>query len=396
MELNETIRAKMRFPRSVAEMERRWDLARRVMKEHDIDLLLASNDNKYLGGYVRWFLDVPAVQGYPMTVMFGADGEMTTITHGARDFPLLPEWAMRGPTNRLSAPYIRTLDYTDRYDSEMIVAHIKEKKARRLGIVGNAQLNHVIIDDIRENTNVELVNMTSYIDLIKGSKSGEELEMIEKSAKMHDEVMEYATQIVRPGMREYELHASLIKKLLEMGSEEQLVMIGSAPAGTCAAIQYLHYQNRVIEKGDEITLMIECSGPGGYYCEIGRSFSLNSRPSESLQQLFDQSKEVQQRTAALLKPGKVASEVTKEVNLFLKEMNLPKEHRIFTHGQGYDLIESPGFDLADGSVIQPNMSIAVHPTYVTPGGFGFCCDEYLVGETETRRLHRFPQEIICI
>ena len=197
-------------------------------------------------------------------------------------------------------------------------------------------------------------------------------------------------------MREYELHAALVKKLIELGSEEQLIMIGSAPAGECAGIQYAHYQNRVIEKGDEVTLMIECSGPGGYYCEIGRSFSLNSRPSESLQSIFAQSKTVQQRSAALLRPGKAAGQVTKEVNVLLKEMDLPEEQRIFIHGQGYDLIEAPGFDRTDDSLILPNMSIAIHPTYPTPGGFGFCCDEYLVTEGETRRLHQFPQEIICV
>ena len=76
MELNGTIRAKMRSPRSQAEMERRWELARGVMREAGLDLLLAQNDNQYIGGYVRWFIDVPAVQGYPMSVMFSADGEI--------------------------------------------------------------------------------------------------------------------------------------------------------------------------------------------------------------------------------------------------------------------------------------------------------------------------------
>ena len=89
MERNEMIRAKMRNPRSVKEMERRWSLAQTAMKEAQLDMLLAQNDNQYIGGYVRWFIDVPAVQGYPMTVMFGADGDMTTITHGAPEMPLL-------------------------------------------------------------------------------------------------------------------------------------------------------------------------------------------------------------------------------------------------------------------------------------------------------------------
>ena len=45
MERNEMIRAKMRNPRSVKEMERRWSLAQTAMKEAQLDMLLAQNDN---------------------------------------------------------------------------------------------------------------------------------------------------------------------------------------------------------------------------------------------------------------------------------------------------------------------------------------------------------------
>lgn len=394
MELNGTIRAKMRSPRSQAEMERRWELARGVMREAGLDLLLAQNDNQYIGGYVRWFIDVPAVQGYPMSVMFSADGEMTTITHGAPEMPLLPEWAMRCPTLRLSSPYVRSLNYTDHYDAGLIAEQVKKRNVKRLGLVGWAQINHVIVDRLREETGVELVDATRLIDKIKGPKSDEEMACIRRTAAMHDQVMDYAAQIIRPGLREYEIQAALVKRLMELGSEEQLIMIGSAPCGQCAGIQYTHYQNRMIQRGDELTVMIETSGMGGYYCEMGRSFAVGCQPSEELEHMFDQSRQVQHRTARLLRPGKRAGAVTDEVNALLKEMGLPEEHRIFTHGQGYDLIESPGFDLEDDFVLQENMNIAIHPTYVTPGAFGFCCDNFQITAEGGKRLEKFQQDVI--
>ena len=394
MERNEMIRAKMRNPRSVKEMERRWSLAQTAMKEAQLDMLLAQNDNQYIGGYVRWFIDVPAVQGYPMTVMFGADGDMTTITHGAPEMPLLPEWAMRGPTLRLSSPYVRSLNYTDGYDAKLIAEHVKRRGVKRLGLVGMAQINHVIVDYLRQETGAELVDATKMVDQIKGPKSLEEMETIRQTAAMHDEVMSYAAQIIRPGLREYEIQAALVKKLMELGSEEQLIMIGSAPSGQCAGIQYTHYQNRMIQRGDELTVMIETSGMGGYFCEMGRSFAVGCEPSAELTHYFAQSREVQHRTAQLLVPGKKASEVTQEVNQLLKKMNLPEEHRIFTHGQGYDLIESPGFDLVDDFVLQADMNIAIHPTYVVPQAFGFCCDNYRITPEGGERLEKFPQEVI--
>ena len=206
----------------------------------------------------------------------------------------------------------------------------------------------------------------------------------------------YITEIIRPGMKEYELQLMIIAKLLELGSEEQLVMIGSGPADVCAPIQYTHYQNRTIEKGDAVVIMVETSGCGGYYCEISRPYIVGGKPSDELKRLFYQSKEVQNRTAQLLKPGMIAGQITDKINVVLDEMNLPREKRIFTHGQGYDLIESPGFAEIDETLLQENMNIAVHPTYATAKAFGFCCDNYLVTPEGGKRLETFPQEIIIV
>ena len=150
----------------------------------------------------------------------------------------------------------------------------------------------------------------------------------------------------------------------------------------------------MIQRGDELTVMIETSGMGGYYCEMGRSFAVGCQPSEQLEYMFDQSRRVQRRTAELLLPGKRAGSVTEEVNVLLKEMGLPEEHRIFTHGQGYDLIESPGFDLEDDFILRENMNIAIHPTYATPHAFGFCCDNYQITAEGARRLEKFQQDVI--
>ena len=56
-----------------------------------IDCLVLQNDNQYLGGYCRYFTDIPTEQAYPWTVLFPQDEEMTLILHGGP--PRLP-----GPT----------------------------------------------------------------------------------------------------------------------------------------------------------------------------------------------------------------------------------------------------------------------------------------------------------
>jgi len=92
---------------STAELERRWALAREVMRERKLDYLLMRGDEEFLGGYVRWFTDLPARHSYPYTVIFPKDDEMTLIYVG----PFAPRTLPRRPgpsaaSRRGSAPPI--------------------------------------------------------------------------------------------------------------------------------------------------------------------------------------------------------------------------------------------------------------------------------------------------
>ena len=68
---------------SDAELERRWKAVREMMRANRIDFLLMRNDEEFLGGYVKWFTDIPARHSYPYTVIFPVNEEMTLISPGA-------------------------------------------------------------------------------------------------------------------------------------------------------------------------------------------------------------------------------------------------------------------------------------------------------------------------
>ena len=63
---------RLQTPISTAELERRWGLVRAAMKREGVDVLLMQNNNDHMGGYVKWFTDMPATNGYPNTVIFPA------------------------------------------------------------------------------------------------------------------------------------------------------------------------------------------------------------------------------------------------------------------------------------------------------------------------------------
>jgi hypothetical protein len=94
-------------PISTEELERRWAAVRAVMAERKIDVLLMQNNNDFMGGYVKYFTDVPATNGYPVTVIFPAVDRMTVIfqTKFGNDQQLPPEGdglrrGVKSPTRR--------------------------------------------------------------------------------------------------------------------------------------------------------------------------------------------------------------------------------------------------------------------------------------------------------
>ena len=265
------------------ELERRWNEVRERMKEEDIDFLVMQNDNEWLGGYVKWFTDIPARNGYPMTVIFPIEDEMTTITCGGKPPGDLgpPAWTMRGVKKRLTAPYFRSLMYSNTYDAELAVETLKVKKKGKIGLVGKGMMSATFYEHLRKSLpEATFVDSTDLVDWIKAIKSDEEIALIKKTVALQDEAIEYAKRVIRPGRRDFEIVADIIHKVTDLGSEEQLVIGGSGPLGRPVPMQKRHFQNRVVREGDQFTLMIEVNGPGGMYAEIGRVFFIGKAPSE--------------------------------------------------------------------------------------------------------------------
>ncbi|MDX9861765.1 MAG: M24 family metallopeptidase [Rhodospirillales bacterium] len=386
---------------STAELERRWTAVRRQMEDRGIDVLVMQNTNQWLGGYVKWFTDIPAANGYPMTVMFERDAEMTVINCGphmseqsrltdlsARD------WSMRGVANRWTAPFFPSLYYSATYDAQLIAKYLSKRGKMTLGWVGPAHIHGVFQDYLRNNlANVTFVDATDMVDCIKAIKSPEEIELIRIAAAVQDKGFEAVLNNLKPGKRDNEVMAAAQYCLELNGSEEQLIMVGSTPMGQPASMYKRHFMHRVIQKGDQFTVMLEANGPGGFYTELARNCVLGKASSEQ-QEAFAIAKEAQAETLKLLKPGAVPGDIVAAHNEFLRRHGYPEERRLFAHGQGYDLVERPSIREDEPMHIQANMNITVHPIVATKNVFTWVCDNYMITETGVSEcLHRTEKKI---
>lgn len=381
---------------STGELERRWAFAREAMRADQIDFLIIRNDEEFLGGYVRWFTDVPARHSYPYTVIFPVDDEMTLVSPGPfapRD-PGPPPWSVRGVKKRLGAPYFSSAHFTSSYDVELVAGVLKEKKNPVIGFVGTANIPFVFYEYLKKNlTGAKFVDMTDKIDLFKAIKSEEEISLIKRAAEMQDMAFEHVLKTIKPGMKESDVYTEAVYSCNRQGSSRGLVLVGSGPSGNAVPFKPLHLQNKVIQEGDYLSLLIEMNGPGGFYTELGRTISFG-KPSQELQDAFGIAVEAQALTLENLKPGSNCKELWDDNNEFLVKKGYLAEARLYAHGQGYDLVERPLIRPDDPMVIEAGMSIVVHPTAATDSVWTGVVDNYMVTENGVSPcLHQTPKKI---
>lgn len=384
-------------PISTKELERRWGAIRAAMAAADIDALLVSGSNDLMHGYIKYLTDMPAL-AYPTTLIFPRDDEMTLIMHGELDGDFAPdkgEIGFRGVGRVLTCSTFPTVHFSLAYESTRVVVGLRPYLAGRIGLVGAQSMPTSVIDAVRTalRRGGMVVSASDLVDRIKAVRSAEEVAAARRTAALQDEGVNAIIARIAPGMREREVMAEAELVNRRGGSEQGAYLCSSGPLGTAAPLRPPHLQERELQEGDAFHFLIETSGPGGLYAEIGRTVVLGT-PSVDMQEEFEFVKQARQFTLDRLRPGADAAGIWSEFNAFMRDNKRPEETRIHCHGQGYDLLERPLVRFDETMKIEPDMILACHPTYVHRSSYNWICDSYLTTQAAPERLHRTPEIIL--
>ena len=384
---------------SAGELERRWKAVREMMKRDRIDSLIIRNDESFLGGPIKWFTDLPATTNYPVTAIFPVDEEMSLITHGA---PPPGEagpapWAVRGVKKRLSSNYFPSALYTNPYDAELAVGVLKEKKDAVIGLVGKAFIPVSFFEYLSKDLpGAKFVDATDQIDHLMAIKSPEEIELIKSVAALQDNAMEHVRKTIRPGKKEFEVFAEAQYSCTMQGSYRYVILVGSGRQGTAVSFMPPQYQNRTIQDGDQVSILIEVNGPSGLWTELGRVITMG-KPSQQLQDAFGIALEAQKISLNLLKPGASPKDAWDANNAFLEKNGFFPERRAYAHGQGYHFVERPLIRNDEPMKIQVGMNLTVHPTAANRTVWAGLTDNFIITESGPGPcIHKNPKEIIVI
>ena len=390
---------RLQTPISTAELERRWAAVRAAMEHDKVDVLLMQNNNDYMGGYVKYFTDLPATNGYPLTVVFPRDDLMTFVSQGpfgGVDEPTANgDGVARGVKQWLTTPSYASCYYTADYDPELAAKALAPYAGGTIGLLGTYSMSLALADYLRKGrfSNTRFVDASDLVDRIKVIKSAEERELVRRAALMQDGAMRAAFAAVEPGLRERDIAAIAQCYSQRHGSENGIYLCASMPPDRPEKFSQRHYQNRIIKEGDTVALLVEDSGPGGMYTELGRCCVVGKASAE-LKEEFAFALEARKFTLDLLKPGAPCKDVFIAYNDFMRKNGRPEEQRLYGHGQGYDLVERPLIRQDEPMNVEKDMNIVVHPTFVRGHVLGWVCDNYLIeANGPSERLHRFPEII---
>jgi Xaa-Pro aminopeptidase len=357
------------------------------------------NNNDYMGGYVKYFTDLPGTNGYPLTVVFPRDDLMTVVGMGPfggdANPTANPDGIHRGVKQVLTTPSFASCHYTAAYDAELAAKALAPYAGGTIGLLGTASMSFALVDYLQKGrfSNSRFANAADMVDGIKAIKSAEERDLIRRAAAMQDGAMRAAFDAIEPGMRDRDVAAIAQCYSQRHGSENGIYLCASMPADTPSAFGQRHYQDRVIQKGDVLALLVEDSGPGGMYTELGRTCVVGKASAE-LKDEFAFAVEARKFNLGLLKPGTPCADIFAAYNDFMRKNGRPEERRLHCHGQGYDLVERPLIRSDEPMTIKQDMNIVVHPTYIRGHVLSWVCDNYLIeADGPSERLHRFPEAI---
>ena len=387
---------------SMRELERRWSAVRTAMDEQGVDVLLSVSASDMVGGHVRYLLDTPSAGSYPTTLIFPRDDYMTIVVHGSYrgDKAVEPQTdgALRGVKRILTTPAFLSVDYTKAYEAELVDRALAPYAHARIGIIAAGQIPFPMMDYLRRNSlaNAKFVDASDLLDRIKAVKSDEELTLIRRVAALQDEAVAIAFDAIEPGMEERQVSEIANQHMRIHGSAQGILMSGSGPVGTPSGIRVPFMQGRRIEAGDQYHMLLEVNGIEGFYTELGRSCVLG-KISEKMIEEFELVLEARQVTLDMLRPGVACKDIWEAHNSFMRERGLAEEKRVYSHSQGYDLVERPLIRWDEDMILAENMVLAVHPMIATPTSYTWICDNFLVrADGPPERLHGFAERIVEI
>jgi len=389
----------VRLALSTAEYERRLDLLREIMEQHDLDgmCLFSALRIGYFAGFTHTQTERPIVLIVPRKGELSLLAPKLEEDHVRAHVPLVKNlktyWEYPGRTH----PMIHLVDLLN----ELGLA------TARLGVDSDGYgavwgYKGPSLSGLQPD--VQLENLQQELDNVRMLKSEEEIALIRESVKWGNLIHTIIHKLIEPGKSEIEISLDAVAEasrimLMALGPSYRGVDNGTVPAqgglvaGPKTALPHPIDDARPLHEGDVI-ISWGSSVVGGYESELERTMILG-KPTDEQRRYFELMVGAQDAALAAIEPGVPCSRVDEAVLDFARQHDIEGLLRHHSgHGKGLQIHEAPFFDQGDGTIIQPGMVFSCEPGLYVPGVGGFRHSEtVVVTEEGAEILTYYPRDL---
>lgn len=289
---------------------------------------------------------------------------------------------------------VEILWYTDSDDSIKILSDIV-KKNEVLGVDKFWPAQYLIrLMDL--NAVKGFVNSSNIIDELRMIKDEEERDLMRKSSKINDKVMEIIQKELKEGYTE-KYYARLLAEIYEKEGAQGFSFDPILAYGENAADPHHEPDGTKLKKGD--SLVIDIGGVYNHYCsDMTRTVFFGKEPSEDHKKIYETVRKANLNAIAKVKEGVKFSEIDAAARDYIKEAEYGE---YFTHRTGHSI----GLEIHDkGDVssinnqeVKEGMIFSIEPGIYLPGNIGVRIEDLvLVTKEGCEILNSVSKEITVV
>jgi len=276
-------------------------------------------------------------------------------------------------------------------DADKKVARlIKQLKLKRVGFDALDASIYLKLKDSLKGT--ELKAMNKLVWELRKVKDETELGYMRKAAEITNQGMKRAVEVIKPGMREYEVAAEIEYAMRRLGSQgvafETIVASGprsAFPHGGCT--------DKKIRKSELIVIDLGAKYHH-YHSDSTRTF-LIGKPSPKQRKIYETVKEAQQKAFESLHDGVRAKDADAIARKIIEQAGYGK-HFVHSlgHGIGLDVHELPALSSESKEPLKAGNVVTVEPGIYIVGLGGIRIeDTVLIHKEKAERLTEAPYEL---
>lgn len=377
------------------EYPRRWKQVQRLMREQELDLVIAYSDDRatYGPAHVRWLADIPA-HFEPMCVLIFASrapivlcgpesDEYARLMGAIDDVRVLREFTH--PDEDYPYSKIEGL-------AEIVGGAVRGVRSiRRVGLAGRGLMNADLVASFRKALPAaRWVDVESAMLRLRAIKTPAEIAVIRYAYKIAEAGLAAAVEAIRPGISERAVAAEAEYAMRCMGSEgmgiDTIVASGHLTRPILARTTF-----RKVARNDLVLLTL-APRYEGYHAAIGRPV-LVGKPGAVIRRAVEAAGLAQETCGQALRPGIEGRVVEGTGRKIMEEAGFGK-YFLYSgiHSVGTIEFEAPIFGPSSTTKLAPDMVVSIDiPMFNTPFGVGLRMEDgYRITRSGVERLNTTP------